>query len=354
MKRQRKQLSVCLVLWVIFSQTIFSAPTAPQDGLTERGDIQAAEITRSRRARPSQKGTRYSYSSKRPANRAVRPGIRNGRAMQPPDRNTKAAEVSFPVGSPSQGKTYMTLGVTFWRVRLATETEIKDPAVFKERMMWNQQEREVVVTRISDDTPLSDEDFIQISIEYLPEPEGAGATPQNRAAYLYVINREQFGGGSLRNPRLIFPTLATYEGDNRLLTGKTVTLPDPIRPFRIRRSDSGQAQEYETYTIILSHLPLDGELPRELGRSAMKLSPELVADWERRWQPLHARADMRGGVGMARTRRELEANGDTSASRSTEDSEEDLTQDDPPPQIVFRREVKTAATMLITLRLPFK
>jgi hypothetical protein len=156
----------------------------------------------------------------------------------------------------------------------------------------------------------------------------------------------------LKNARLIFPTRLTYEGDSRLLPGKIVTLPDPKRPFRIRRGE--QAQTYETYTIILSPVPLDSELPQKLGKKAMELSPELVKAWERKWSANPARADLLGGVEQTRTQREVGASGDAGEVRSTEDTEEDLTQDDPPPQTVFRRVVKPGETMLVTIRLPFK
>src|ERR1044071_4387624 len=128
-------------------------------------------------------------------------------------------------------------------------------------MTGHQAGHEDAVTRASDETPLAGGDLIHISAGCLPQVEGEGAKAPVPPVYLYVINREQFGA-TLTNSRLIFPTLATYEGDNILLPGKTVTLPDPTRPFRIMRGSSGgQAQAFETYTLILSPVPLNSELP---------------------------------------------------------------------------------------------
>jgi hypothetical protein len=248
----------------------------------------------------------------------------------------------------------MTLGVTFWRIRPATEAESKDPKVSTEKMKWDGQEHDVVATRISDESPITEKDLIQMTIEYLPDPEGAGAMPSNQAAYLYVINREQFGP-DLKNARVIFPTLQTYEGDNRLLPGKTVTIPDPRRPFHISRgNDKGQAQTYETYTIILSPVPLDSELPKQIDKKAMALAPDLVKGWEQKMGVTEVRGELRNGVGQVRTERELAANGDSGETRGTEDPADDLTQDDPEPQTIFRKVAKPGEGMLVIVRVPFK
>jgi hypothetical protein len=342
-------MSVFLVLLLTLYQHPLFRQVAAQDEEQNR-DIESTEVTHSRRRGRNQRpGQGYSYRVRQSAstNRAnVRP--HTGKTAM------EAARQQFPIGPPPKGKTYMTVGITLWRVRPATEAEINDHKVHIERMMWDQKEHEVVVTRISDDSPIGDKDLIQMSVEYLPDRNGEDAMPPNRAGYLYVINREQFPDGSLKNGRLIFPTRLTYGGDNRVLPGKTVTLPDPGRPFRIKRDSSGQAQAYETYTIILSPEPMDPELPQEIGRSAMELPPNLLSEWERQWSAGESRADLRGGVGQARTQRELEASGDPGETRSTEDSAEDLTQDDPPPQIVFRKVVKPGSVMLFTIRLPFR
>jgi hypothetical protein len=344
--------SILLALLLTPVQMLTAAGGAPQDEEQSR-DIKSTEVTRSRRGGQDQRpGQTFRYEVRQTGKRAA-PKRPRGKSLAR-GATTASAPQGFPVGHPPKDRTYVTVGVTLWRVRAATEAESRDPKVPKELMTWDQQEREVVVSRISDDTPVSDKDLIQMSVEYLPERAGAGATPSNLAGYLYVINREQLPDGSMRNPRLIFPTRATYGGDNRLLPGKTVTLPAPGRPFRIRRDGRGPAQAYEAYTIILSPVRLDADLPQELGKSAMGLPPELLAEWERRWGTGEFRADLVGGMGQLRTQRELGANGDVDGTRSTEDSAEDLTQGDPPPQTVFRKVVRPSAAVAVTVRLPFK
>ncbi len=320
------KIAVLLAVFLTVSLSALVRPRAGQEQDDQR-DIRAKEVVRGRRPGPR--------SSPRPV-------------------DWYSAEKKFPDWPPPKNWTHLNVGITLWRVRPATDAERQDPKVAKEWMSWDQKDHEVVVKRISDMNPVPDQDLIQITIEYLGTGDRRDA---NRAGYLYVINRELFPDRSLQNAHLIFPTLLTYDGDNRVLPGKTVTLPDPKRPFTITRSVSGQAQSAEVYTIILAPMPLDSELPRPLGPKAIALSPELVASWERRWgvrEARAARADLKASVGQSRTQRELNASGDVNETRGTKDSAEDLTQEDSRPQTVFRSVVKPGAGILFTIRIPFK
>jgi hypothetical protein len=276
-------------------------------------------------------------------------GRRPGKPVVPDSPDSYSAPTEFPTDTP-RNRINVTIGMTLWRVRPVTEKD-QQSRLRKEWMTWDQNDHEVVVTRISDKDPIPNQELIQMTIEYLPD---GNARVANRAGYLYVINREQFPDGSLRNARLIFPTLLTYDGDNRLLPGKTVTLPDPKRPFIISRAIAGEPQTSEVYTIILSPFSLNSELPQPLRRNAMELSPQLVASWERRWAVREIRADLKGGLGRVRTDRELDSSGNVEDTRSTKDSAEDLTQDDAAPQTVFRSAVKPSTGMLFTVRVPFQ
>jgi hypothetical protein len=341
-------MAVVLLVWVTLNPPpVFRGVTGQQED--QQRDIEAKEVLKSRRrGKNPTPNNRYYYQ---PRLRGTRDGRRPGSKRTPKNIDTTA---SFPIEELSKNESYLTVGVTLWGVQVASEIEKQDSKVTKERMTWDQQEHLVVVKRVSDESPIPNQELLQMTIEYLPDQAGPGPRGSNRAAYLYVINREQFLDGSIKNARLIFPTLLTYGGDNRLLPGKTVTLPDPTRPFRIKRDATAQSQAYETYTIILSPRPLDSQLPREISRRAMELSPELVAAWERQMGITEVRADLRDGVGQVRTQRELGASGDTDELRGTEDSAEDLTQDDLPPQIVFRKKAKPDAGMLVIVRVPFK
>lgn len=341
MGQKLKPLTV-LLLCLALHGSVAHRTVSAQDKAQER-DIEAKEVLQSRRrSRNPKPGRNNPYQSETSATQK---------------KGTKTAAGQFPIGTPPRGKTYITVGVTLWRVRRATEAERQDPKIRKERMWLGQQEpeAEVTVERISDTTPITNQDLVQLGVEYLPYQHQSGRYLAERVGYLYVVNREQFADGSLQNARMIFPTTRTFDGDNRVLPGRTVMIPDPRRPFQIKRSSSGQVQAYETYTIIISPAPLDAELPQDIGGRAMELPPELVVKWERQWGAGEVRADLRGGVGQKRTPRELHASGDLGTEeRGTEDLAEDLTQDDPPPQTVFRKVVRPKATMVVTVKLPFK
>jgi hypothetical protein len=346
-------MSVALLAWVFLCQTLMLRSSAAQDNDQQR-DIEAKEVLKGRLPGKGPTPGRYRYHPK-PRRTTDRESLVARRKSRPTQTPVGAGAANgFPIAPLPKNKYYMTVGVTLWNVRLATEVEKQDSKIAKERMTWDQKEHDVVVKRISDESPVPNQDLIQMSIEYLPDRNGTGPGGSNRAAYLYVVNREQFPDGSFKNERLIFPTLLTYGGDNRLLPGKTVTLPDPTRPFRIKRDAVAQMQAYETYTIIVSPVPLDSQLPRAISRKAMELSPELIANWEQVMGVTEVRADLRDGVGQVRTQRELLASADSGESRSTEDPAEDLTQDDLPPQTIFRKVAKPGAGMLIVVRVPFK
>lgn len=322
--------------------------TAAQDAQDQR-DIEAVEVLKGRRpsARPPTNRTER-YRVRQPASGAQQPADRT----QPKGKRQSAPQVvshHFPVGTPPAGKSYLTLGLTLWRVREATPIEMRDGKTVTEKMMWQKQQHEVVVTRVPDESPVKSGDLIQMTLEYLPDADKR----TNRVGYLYVINCEQMADGSWQNAKLIFPTRNTYRGENRLLSGQTVTLPDPNRPFVITRSNSAAAQQYETYLIIISPVPLDNELPEDIAAKAMSLSPQLARQWWQQWGEGEVGADLQSRLNRARTPRELAANGDTAQQRGTSDTDEDLTQSDAPPQTVFRKVVAPDGKMLVTIKLPY-
>jgi hypothetical protein len=226
----------------------------------------------------------------------------------------------------------------------------------------------MVLTRILDDGNVSDKEQIQINIEYLASLDASDSKQSNRIGYLYVINREQYSisNDDTGKPVLIFPTVNTYHGDNRVLPGKTVTLPRPERPWTISRSDSGKVQAFETYIIIISPEPLKDASGLELyGEANLKkvtnknnqivLDESLVKSWVSQWGGSEARGSLEGGVGQLVTQREVKSSGDLSVNkRSTGEDEEDLKQDDPLPQMIFRKVVNPGVKMLVTVRLPYK
>lgn len=256
----------------------------------------------------------------------------NGAIAAPANPRVYDAEASFPTGPLPKGMVYATIGFTVWRTRPAMARDGADAA--RETI----DSQEMASERIADS--LADGDRLYLGIESL-----TGAFLPDKGGYLYVINREQYADGTFGRARLIFPTLLTYDGQNRVRPGEPIVLPDTNRPFIIKRSSP--AQVAETYTIILS--PWKFPLPKELGTKAMELPDNLVADWEKQYGGWMYRARLRGGVGQARTKREQ-----TVGSRTTIDTAEPLTQNEPVPQSCYRGAVKSGNPAMVTVALRFK
>jgi serine/threonine protein kinase len=264
----------------------------------------------------------------------VRPASQpaSGAIAAPANPRIYDAEASFPTGKPPQGMVYATIGFTVWRTRPATARDGEDVA--RETI----DSQEMASERIADS--ISDGERIYLGIESL-----TGEFLPDKGGYLYVINREQYADGTFGRARLIFPTLLTYGGQNRVKPGHPIVLPETNRPFIIKRSSL--AQVAETYTIILS--PWQFQLPQPLGDRAMELSNNLVAEWEKQYGGRMYRAALRGGVGQARTKREQVV-----GSRGTFDTAEPLTQEEPMPQNCYRGTVKNGNPAMIMVVLRFR
>ena len=336
MKRTRV-IATTLLFFAVSSRLLFPCSAQPQIKSTgqtqsaqrgsqenERGTVKSEEFTNSRPAGSNQNRRRYRYR-----------------------QNAKTT-----VNKPSRSQTYATIGITIGRGRAATEAERKDYSIAKVR----RDGRELVFERISDNRPVQHGTMIQMMIEYLASWDAAGKQQSNRIGYLYVINRVQYADGNFGPARLIFPTSRTYGGDNRVLPGKTVTLPAPDRPWQITRSNSGATQAFETYTIIISPEPLKDAQGRELQGDTLNDESlgGLVASRTGVGGGSEWRGDLERGEGQVITQREQSASGDpTMRQRDTGELESDLTQDDPPPQMVFSNVLKLGGRMLVSIKLPF-
>jgi hypothetical protein len=218
------------------------------------------------------------------------------------------------------------LGLTVWRLRRAMAAEVGERIVV-------QEEGEVVEwipERVRIDRPLRIGERIRLSFE------------SQQAGYLYVINREQYAGGRLGEPMLIFPTARARNGDNQVAAGRLIEIPaqeDNPSYFTMRRGRMDQTGE-QLIVLITPH-PLSG---LAIGPAPLKLTDELVTEWERAWGAKAAIFEMaRGGV-KTWTRGEREAGAD--AARR-------LTQDDPAPQTIFRVESGPAEPRLIKVVLRY-
>ena len=312
--------------------------TGQQEG--QRGDVVSADFfTDTRPSGKNPKPTKSRYRDRRPA------------AIQ---------------RVPPAGKVFVRLGVTLGRGRAATDAEIRDDSIAKVSICTERrgnaciQWRQMAVERISDDTPIADGTPIQMMIEYLASQDAAGTKQvSNRVGYLYVVNRVEFKDkppGPPILPKLIFPTALSFGGDNRVLPGKTVILPGPQRLWQITRNKQA-TQEFETYIIIITPEPLRDSQGKALtiSKTPLELDEKLVKSWVNQWGGGEIQSDLEQGVGQLFSKREQSASGDpTETSRDTDVMDADLKQDDPSPQMVFRKAVAPGGTMLVTIKLPFK
>jgi hypothetical protein len=219
------------------------------------------------------------------------------------------------------------VGVTIWRLRAAA------PGDNGARILVQQDANTVewVPERVSSGSALKAGDRVRLSIE---SPD---------AGYLYVIDRECYATGERGEPFLIFPTSRTREGDNRVTGGKVVEIPaQDDRPnfFSLQQSRADQTEE--ELTVLLTKIPI-GEL--KIGPKALRLSEEQVGRWEKQWGAGRVeRFELSGGAGKTWTRAEQQAGAD--ATRL-------LTQEDPPPQTVYRVSTPPSQPMMVKVRLRY-
>lgn len=227
---------------------------------------------------------------------------------------------------PSRTSSVTQLGLTVWRLRRATAAEVGERIIVQEEG----EAVEWIPERVRAGSPLRIGERIRLSFE--SQQEG----------YLYVINREQYAGGRLGEPLLIFPTTRTRNGDNQVMAGRLIEIPgQEDRPnfFTMRRSRMDQIGEQ--LIALITPQPLT-EL--SIGAEPLKLTDELMTEWERAWGAKSAIFEMADGGAKTWTRVEREAGAD--ATRR-------LAQDDPAPQTIFRVEAGPAEPRLIKLILRY-
>lgn len=218
------------------------------------------------------------------------------------------------------------VGLTVWRLRPANR---EDSPV---RLLVHEQDgkKEWIPERVDSSTILTLGDRVRLDLE-LP-----------REGYLYVIDREDYGGGRFGEPVLIFPTLRTRGGVNRVEPGRLIDIPSQTdSPNYLTVQKSRPSQQGELLTILVTPQPLEGI---EIKHEAQRLDGKLLADWERRWGQSSDRFELNGGVGRPWTLAEQRA-GLGSGLR--------LTPSDPPPQTVFRTSAAANLPLIVSIPLHY-
>jgi hypothetical protein len=217
------------------------------------------------------------------------------------------------------------LGVTIWRLRAAKAGE---PA----RLLVQEADagaKEFTPERIGVGTSLRIGDRVRLSIE------------SPRAGYLYVIDREQYADGTVGPPYLVFPTTRTRGGDNKVTGGRLIDIPaQDDRPPYFTMKPSRPDQTGERLTLVVTEKPLPEV---KIGADPIELPAAQVADWEARGAGTVQRLEMIGGAGRAWSRAE---------QRAAADATRLLTQEDPPPQTLFRILVKQPDLVVVNVTLP--
>lgn len=220
------------------------------------------------------------------------------------------------------------VGVTIWRLRHAESTDTGA------RILVQEDERTVewVPERVAAGSRLKEGDRVRLTIE----------APEN--GYLYVIDRERYANGRHGEPWLIFPTARTNHADNHVNSGKLIDIPaQDDRPNYFSLHSSAPNQTEEELTVLVTSQPLEDI---SVGEKPLRLTDEQVGDWEKRWGS--SRVDLfelSGGAGKTWTEAEQKAAADQSRL---------LTQEDPPPQTVYRVAAKKGEPVMVKVHLRYR
>lgn len=219
------------------------------------------------------------------------------------------------------------IGITIWRLRPSRESDQGGRVLVLDGLKQTQYTPE----RIEANTPLNIGDRVRITVE------------SPRPGFLYIVDREMYADGSLGEPMLIFPTLRTRGGDNRVMPGRLIDIPaqeDQYSYFTAQPAGDRRDQVAEVLTFILVTQPL----PLQIADQPIKLAQQQIASWERLYGGVAETLELVGGAGRTWTNEEKlagMANG------------RQLTQGGPPPQTVYRVARKTGSPLLITVPLRY-
>src|SRR6185436_16725383 len=201
-----------------------------------------------------------------PATRGIVPEEVVQARPQPKAAGANASRPKYqPIGTFRQPSAARQVGVTIWRLRPAAAGDSGARILVQEET----KTVEWVPERISASSSLTAGDRVRLTVE---SPE---------AGYLYVIDRERYASGERSAPYLIFPTSRTRNGDNRVTGGKLIDIPaQDDRPnfFSLRRSRPDQSEDVLTMPVTTEPIQ-----DLEIGSTALKLTNEQVAKWEKQW-----------------------------------------------------------------------
>ena len=289
--------------------------TAPAFSQTEDDGSRQIVLDRFNKARPAEDVT------------AGVGGTRAGASVKPPVYR-RTGQIRLPGGRKPAPASSEEIGVTVWRLRPSQSGDTGARVLVLDGL----RQSEWTPERIEADTPLNIGDRVRLTIE------------SPRPGFLYIIDREQYADGSLGEPMLIFPTLRTRGGDNRVSPGKLIDIPaqeDQYSYFTAQPAGTRRDQVAEVLTIILLSQPL----PLQIGEQPLAMTNTQVTGWEKLWGGTAERLELVGGAGRTWTNEEKLAG----AARGRQ-----LTQAGPPPQTVYRVAKKAGGPLLVTVPLKYQ
>ncbi|HVF56601.1 MAG TPA: DUF4384 domain-containing protein [Pyrinomonadaceae bacterium] len=225
------------------------------------------------------------------------------------------------------------VGVTLWRLRPSAPGDearmiVQEPSQIGPRE-WTPE-------RVEAETPFASGERVRIGIE------------SPRAGFLYVINRERYADGSSGEPKLIFPTTRTRDGNNHVRAGHVVEIParsDSVPYFTMKPGRRDQVAEDLTVIVTDQPLVVNGQtLDLVIGRQPLPLDDTTVREWELKWKREVGRLELVGGRGRAWTKAEQEAGGGT----------RELTQEESLPQSIYYVSAKRGDPVLVKVSLLYK
>lgn len=307
-----KNMNRFITFLALLVATAFSPAGHPQ---TQDDSSRQIVLDRFNKARPPENAAGGSTANA--SRRTRRPNVA---AMRPRYRRTS------PLATPLKTQTEE-IGITVWRLRPARSSDTGARVLVLDGL----KQEPWVAERIEADTTLKIGDRVRITVE------------SPRRGYLYIVDREQYADGSLGAPMLIFPTLRTRGGDNRVEAGKLIDIPaqeDQYSYFTAQPAAERRDQVAEVLTIILVPQPL----PLSIGDQPLRIEPQTLATWEKTWSGVTERLELVDGAGRIWTDAEKLAG--AAGGRQ-------LTQTGPPPQTVYRLARKAGGSMLVTVPLRY-
>jgi hypothetical protein len=216
------------------------------------------------------------------------------------------------------------IGVTFWRLRPIAADD-GDVPYFSVRIGDGRENW--TAERVNSTTRFKTGDRVRFTIE------------SSRSGYLYIVNREYYADGTTGAANIIFPTLRTRGGDNRVVAGSLVDIPastDSVPYFTIKPKRRDYAGEELVVLITKEKLPL------EIGLKPIALDLPQLEKWSGDWSATVDIYDAEDGEGAAMTSVELTAS--QTSSRALE-------QEEPLPQTIYKVRIGGDLPLFVPFRM---